>query len=95
MFSFFLIFILLGIFGIRYLLQLIKDNQPNWKFVLSFSGVILLFRLIEALNTANLLNDYGTEKPLNIFIFQLISGSIVGAIFLAIFSGILVLAIHK
>ena len=94
MFSFFLIFIILGIFGIRYLLQLIKDNQPNWKFVLSFSGVILFYRLIEVLNTANLLNDYGTEKPINIFIFQLISGSIIGGVFLAIICGILVLAIQ-
>ncbi len=94
MFSFFLIFILLGIFGIRYLLQLIKDNQPNWKFVLSFAGVILFFHLFEALNTANFLNDYGTEKPLNIFMFETIINSLIGGIVVSIFAGILILSIH-
>ena len=93
-FSLFLIFILLGILGIRYLLQLIKDNQPNWKFILSIAGIFFALGLIEAFIISILLNDYGTEKPLNIFIFQLISNGIIGGISFSIMIGVLVLAVQ-
>ncbi|SVD81952.1 uncharacterized protein METZ01_LOCUS434806, partial [marine metagenome] len=93
-FSFFFVFIILGILGIRYLLQLIKENKPNWKFVFYFAIVLFILGLINNINYTNLLWDYGTEKPLNIFIFQVIFGSIVGLIGTSIFFSVLILAIH-
>ena len=89
------LFILLGIIvlGTRYLLQLIKDNKPNWKFVRSFAILSFILGLIESINMATHLWGYETSKPLNIFMYQHYSNIVLGSFGFAMLIAILILAI--
>ena len=87
------IFMIIGIMGIRYLLQLIKTNKPNWKLALYAAGLIFFIQLIDSMNSAIHLHRYKTELSLNVFFIKQIGQDIMGGLWSALFIGILTLAI--
>ena len=93
-FCFGIILLFIAILGIRYLLQLIKDNNPNWKFVLYFAGFAFMLVLVDLINDATFLHGYKTENPINIYIFQEILSLLVGGIFFSFLIVLLVLSVH-
>ena len=66
MFSFFSIIILIIVLGIRYLLQLIKNNEPNWKLALYFAGLFYIINIIDFMNSATRLFYYKTQQVLHL-----------------------------
>jgi hypothetical protein len=85
---------LIIVLGIRYLLQLIKNHEPNWKLALYFAGFIYIIDILDFINSATLLSYYKTEEPFNFFMFKEIAESFFGPIFICILIGSLILSIN-
>ena len=95
LFSFLSIMILIIVLGIRYLLQLIKNNEPNWKLALYFAGLFYIINIIDFMNSATRLFYYKTEEPFIFYMFKNIAeGCFLEPITTCIFIGALTLSIN-
>jgi hypothetical protein len=94
MFSIMIIFFALPIIGIRYLLKLINEKNPNWNLALSFGVIVSILWLLEFISYATHYFYYKTSKPINIFLFQEYSGGFLGSVFLGLSVIIVTLVIN-
>ena len=93
---FFLLGILfaLPIIGIRYLLKLMNEENPNWNLALSLGAFVSILWLFEYIGYATHFFNYNTSKPINIFLFEEYFVGILISVFLCLAVIILTLMIN-
>jgi hypothetical protein len=89
--------IILFILAIRYLLKLLKDNKPNWKWALIISALTysaLFITMIDQFPSSTLFMHYKTSEALTLFLFFQIILIISTLTFISIFLLIPVLLVQ-